>query len=212
MADATLEHEDRRNKLDLPAPVAGGIRWRRRYRDIIDLCRGRGFAIHDPDEPSSGEPAPPEPGLLLAPRIVSIPPPEARVGREYVYRARACDGIADGFTWYFEKNAPGMTVDRHSGKVTWIPSEGGNVEVVICAASVYGASSRQSWTLCVRKAALSRPFKANMRFQNALRRKAARAGRPFLPVWRRPRRLYGMECQAADPPVNRRPAAVALRI
>lgn len=196
-----------------PAPVTGGMRWRDRNIDIINsLRRVRGRRPIDPDAPAGGGDYAVEPGRI-APTIVSNPGSEARIGEEYIYQARACDGIADGFTWYFEECPPGMTVDRHSGEVRWTPSEGGRAEVALCARSVYGAFSRQRWTLCVRKAVRLRPSTANPRFRGALRWKAAKAATPrLLLLWRGCKRPTGAARNSTAPPPARPPPTPRLRL
>ena len=209
------------SQIEPPAPVVGGLRWRSRSHDIIALCRGRGFVIADPDAPPEAEEQPsPEPGAALAPRLVSTPPPEARAGVEDIYQARAFDGIADGFTWSVAEGPPGMTIDRHSGKLSWTPMEGGYVDVSLCARSVYGAMTNQRWTVCVRKAVAARPFAPNPRIQAALRRKQARKNRIRpLPtrshsVWRTPVKQPGTPLRptGAGPPSTRLRAALPLRV
>ena len=195
------------SELEPPAPVMGGARWRRRFHDIADMCRSAGRFVF-----GAPPPAEPEPGAVLNPQIVSLPPPEARVGREYVYHARAQAANIDGFTWYFEESAPGMAVDRHTGRVTWLPSDGGYVEVVLCARSVYGASSRQGWTLCVRKAAPLRKCAPNPRYAAAALRKRLRRTRRLRFFWLGTRRRIGLPGRAAAPPGAPQPVAVPLRI
>lgn len=200
-----------RPKLEPPAPVNGGIRWRSRYHDLLDLQQ-RERDLQKTDDPAgedaSARPEAPEDG---APHIGSTPAPEARVGEEYIYQARAFDCDTNGFTWYFEKGAPGMAVDRHTGKVTWTPTEGGMVEVVLCARSLYGKTARQSWTICVRKAAAVREPVPNKRFCEALRRQAARRTQPIRAVWREGRRRDDANRQAAPPGAPRR-VAMPLRV
>ena len=200
-------------RLEPPAPVSGGMRWRDRNLDIINsLRRVRGVRPIDPDAPVGGAVYVPESGTL-APNILSVPPPEAGSGEEYVYHARAYDGIADGFTWYFEECPPGMTVDRHSGEVRWTPSEGGHARVVLCARSVYGAFSRQCWTLCVRKAATIRPSTTNLRFRSALRWKATRTTAPRLPLpWKNPVNPVAAARRSTAPPTARPPPTPTLRL
>lgn len=198
--------------LEPPAPVAGGIRWRRRYHDIFDSCRhDRGLILCDPEKPEK-EPSIPEQGMDGAPLIPSIPPPEARAGAEYIYPARAFDGITNGFTWYFEKSPAGMRVDRHTGKVSWTPSEGGYVDVILAARSLYGAASRQCWTICVRRAAVVHNPVVNARYRAALQKKAARAIRPLLTPWTKAKRQNLTSRRATAPPGARPPAAIPLRI
>lgn len=200
-----------RPELEPSGPVAGGIRWRSRYHDLLDLQR-REMGVEKIDDPA-GEKAPdrPEPAMAGAPHIGSTPTTEARVGGEYVYHARAFDGDTDGFTWYFEKSAPGMAVDRHTGMVTWTPSEGGFVEVVLCVRSLYGKTARQGWTICVRKAAAVHAPVLNKRFCQALRRNAARRAHPIRIVWREGRRREDANRQAAPPGAPRR-VATPLRV
>ena len=166
-----------RPDMEASAPVSGGMRWRSNYQDRLERYGRRPrYIIDTPVESPEREFREREPGAILAPGIAGTPPVEARAGELYVHQPRASDGIVDAFTWYFEKSPSGMTVDRHTGKVAWTPSEGGYAEVVLCARSLYGAVGRQSWSICVRKAAAVRVFKANARFLKALRRKALGSG------------------------------------
>lgn len=201
---------------ELLAPVAGGMRWRTDRDSYIEGCRRRaGLPPHPPASRPGGEASAPEFGTACGPEIVSLPPVEARMGGEYVYRAHAYDGIGDGFTWYFEESPPGMRVDRHGGESFWTPSEGGRVRVVLCARSVYGAVSRQEWTIRVRKAVSVRRSAACPRFVAALRKRAASLrGRAFRIA--RPGRAdeapRGPAPRAASPPGTRFRAATPLRI
>ena len=134
---------------------------------------------------------------------------------EYVYQARAFDGIADGFTWSLAEGPPGMAIDRHSGKLAWTPAEGGYVDVVLSVRSVYGATASQRWTVCVRKAVAARPFTPNPRIRAALCRKHART-RPlptrFHSVWRAPVKPPDVHRRPTGPPASRRRAAIPLRV
>lgn len=204
----------RHSKIEPPAPVSGGGRWRARYHDVMELCRrDRGLTVHDPDAPIHDETDPEMPDRCSGPHIVSAPPPEARVGAEYVYHARAYDSGADGFTWYFEKSLPGMRIDRHSGAMTWTPAKGGYVEVIVCARSVFGAVSRQSWTLCVRKTPAVRAPAINRRFRDAVRRLALREARRPPPrfCWREGWSPAGVDRRATSPPRVRLRGASPLR-
>lgn len=156
----------RPKQLEPAAPVAGGIRWHHHYHDILEHSRRCGLIFNNPDQPCDREPDEPPRGTDGAPIVSSTPPPEARVGAEYIYRARAYDGFTDGFTWYFEKSPEGMRVDRHTGRVTWVPAEGGYVEAVLCARSVYGGESRQRWTICVRRLRRVRPWPSRCGFDS----------------------------------------------
>ncbi len=197
-------------KQDPPAPVVGGCRWRRPFHDIADMCRqAGGFVLGEPARPRP--PAAPVPEAVIAPLITSTPPPEARVGEQYVYHARAHAADMTGFTWYFEKSVPGMTVDRHTGKVAWTPSAGGWTEVALCARSVYGAMSRQDWTICVRKAAAIGKAAPNPRYAAAVLRKRLLGARPIGRVWRAERRRSGFSGRATGPPGGRPRVALPLR-
>ena len=203
------------SQIEPSAPVAGGLRWRRRSHDVFDCCRGKGFVIGDPDAPLETEPPQPEPGAVLAPQIVSAPPPEARAGEEYVYQARAFDGIADGFTWSVLTGPSEIVVDRHSGKLSWTPAAGGYVDIVLSARSLYGASAEQRWTVRVHKAAPVHRFAPNPRIREALRRKKIRVGplpTRFHSVWRAPRKSPGAPCRPTGPPSLRLRAALPLRL
>lgn len=212
----------RHSRIEALGPAEGGLRWRTRQDDLFDLCRlDKGLVAYDPDDPY--KPAAPEPDThtpgpqAAGPWIASLPPPEGRAGEEYVYQARACDAATTGFTWYFEKSPAGMTVDRHSGMVTWTPEDGGYVEVVLCARSLYGAVARQSWTVCVRRAAVVRRPSPNPRFAACLRKRAA-PGRPkpyhspLRPVWRKGTRTPDPCRRTTGPPADRHRRAMPLRI
>jgi hypothetical protein len=199
------------------APVMGGMRWRTRAHDYADECRRRhnaywrGYGVPPKAERVllSGAEAP----TIIGPRIVSAPPDEGRAGEEYVYPARALDDAVDGFNWYLEKGAPGMVVDRYTGAVSWTPADGGRFEVVLCAATVHGRLARQSWTICVRKAAAVRHAVPVARFHAALRRKALRRPAPPLRcLWREARRRPAPAHRPAAPPAERPPPAIPLRI
>ncbi len=200
-------------ELEPLAPVMGGGRWRRPRHDIVDLCRRYGGVVLNPPSRSSRT-AHSEPGEVLDPLFVSTPPSEARVGGAYVYRARAHAAGIDGFTWYFEKRPPGMVVDRHTGAVVWTPAEGGYFEVVLCAASLYGAASRQSWTICVRKAVAVRRVAPNPRFAAASlrKRRGLRGAGLFRIFWGAEGRRVDPQCRPAAPPGGRPAAAFSLRL
>lgn len=207
--DPTTIHNRR---LMIPqSPVSGGMRWRRPHHAYAGRCRG--LAFHDPELPERDDAPQPEPGAITAPRIVSAPPAEARVGEEYVYHARAYDANVAGFTWYFETSPAGMAIDRHTGRLTWTPSEGGYREVAVCARSVYGAESKQAWTVRVRKAAHVRAVTPNPRFREALRRKFRRAPRRSGHVRRAAnRKPVHISTRATAPPAGRPRAVMPLRI
>ncbi len=103
-----------------------------------------------------------------------------------------------------------MTVDRHTGKVAWTPREGGWVEVVLSARSVYGAVSRQAWTICVRKAAGVRKAMPNPRYAAALRKKFSGARRVRF-SWLLSGRWTGFQCRTTAPPGDRPRVALPLR-
>ena len=197
-----------------PAPVSGGMRWRRPYHDIFDLCLlDKGLTPHDPDRPMPTEPAPSAVEKAVGPRIVSVPPAEARVGSEYIYQARACDSYVDGFTWYLETRVAGMAVERHTGKLSWTPAAGGYVEIELCARSVHGPVARQHWTVCVRKATPICHFTANRRFQQALCHRTVRRTPPLLFSWRHAgRRNAAPGFRATAPPPVLSRVAVPLRL
>ena len=218
-----------RPDMEASAPVSGGMRWRSDYHDRLERYgRPPRYIFDNPVEMLEEECREREPGAILAPRIAGAPPTKAMAGDMYVYQARASDGVVDGFTWYLEECPPGMVVDRHTGKVSWTPFEGGYAEVVLCARSLYGAVGRQSWTVSVRKAAAVRIFVANARFLAALRRKAiananAEAVRParsphdlqdvpLLPLFLRRCRYTGPALRAPPFPGERSRFAVPLRM
>jgi hypothetical protein len=197
----------------LHAPVNGGMRWRTRYHDAVEWCRENGGIAHDPDKPYTREPPDPEPEPAPGPYFVTSPPEEGRAGEIYVYKARALDSAVDGFTWSFEKSPPGMVVDRYTGEVTWTPSGGGRVEVVLRARTVHGKEARQGWTICIRKAVVVRRAVPVARFREALRRKALRTSAPPLRcLWREPKRRALPSHRPAAPPAERSPPAILLRI
>lgn len=202
----------RRPQLDPLAPVMGGGRWRTLSHQLLDLCRlDKGLTVSDPDAPIPTDPDAYENEAAAAPHIGSTPPTEARVGEECVYQARAFDSDTDGFTWYFEKSVPGMQVDRHTGEMRWTPTEGGSVEVVLCARSVFGAVARQAWTICVRKPA-ARKSTINRRFSEAARRKNLRKIQPIRFLWHAGRRQGIVFHRALAPPAARPRAAMPLRV
>lgn len=201
--------------IETHAPVNGGMRWRTRDHDALWCIRRNGGAgVRDFDEPAEKSPFTDVPEIRAAPVLTAQPPEEARVGTEYVFQARAHADYVDGFTWYLEEAAPGMSVDRHTGLVTWLPPEGGHIRVVLCARSLYGAEARQSWTILVRKPAPSRTAVANPRFRLALSRKAAKnAGQLwFFLIWRRKMRWLVVRVAATAPPPPPSSVAMPLRI
>lgn len=200
-----------------PAPVTGGMRWRDPLQDLYDYVRvlERRSGKTPRIEPSPSEPEEPaEPVGPCGPHISTTPPEEAQVGAEYVYQPKALDGIANGFTWFLEEAPPGMSVDRHTGRVAWTPADGGHTEVVLGVRSQYGKFTRQRWHICVRKPPAVRRSVPNHRFRAALRRR----GRAPLPAprfsWRaaskqRPPPRF---TPSTAPPETRRGAALPLRL
>ena len=206
---------DRPETLEPAAPVNGGMRWRTALDDYHERCRRAGSMPRRAAAPVDGDRRPvPEPGTADGPVISSVAPEEARAGEEYVYAPRAYDGICDGFTWYFEESPSGMRVDRHSGRIAWTPAEGGRFRVTLCARSLYGAVSRQSWTLCVRKPAHVRVAVENRRFSRAVSEKNLRSGQPRRPLWRVSHRHRRIPRAASPPgtPPRASPPAPLLRI
>ncbi|MCC8190593.1 MAG: Ig domain-containing protein [Planctomycetes bacterium] len=213
--------------------VQGGIRWwgggkhhqwtrldfELRRWDPVMLRRSEAHRIWlDPDyvpQPVVEEPAP-ENIPPAGPDIVTDPPAEARVGQAFVYAPRAVDPDIVGFTWFLEAGPEGMTIDRDTGALLWTPEDGGQVEVVICARSLYGRTGRQAFILRVRKPGRRTVPRANHRYQDALCRQARRRERRHFPPvyptvrwsadWRPERFIRG-----ASPPGGRRPAALPLR-
>jgi hypothetical protein len=195
----------------------GGMRWRTRAHDYADESRRRrnaywqGYGVPPKAEivRLSGAEAP----AIIGPRIVSNLPEEGRAGEECVYSARALDDAVNGFTWYLEKAAPGMVVDRYTGVVSWTPADGGRFEVVLCAATVHGRVARQVWTILVRKARAVRRAVPVARFREALRRKALRIPiSPFRCLWRAAKRHAVTGHRPAAPPGRLSPPAMPLRI
>lgn len=211
----------RQTPIEPLAPVNGGIRWRRPFSGLVDY-------VIDPDDDmasrdgspetektAAAEPDPvPVPPPAPGPQMVFTPPPEARVGEEYIVRAKAFDPCISGFTWFFKNGhcPPGMTLDRYTGEIRWTPTEGGRFEVTLGCSTVHGRSVTLTWTICVRKAAVVRVAIAHPRFHNAMRRKATRALRRVFIFWRLARRPAESASRAAAPPGPSRAVAYALRL
>ena len=58
-----------------------------------------------------------------APEINTTPVTEALVGQLYVYDVDALDPDRDFLAYFLELAPEGMTIDQHSGRITWIPYE-----------------------------------------------------------------------------------------
>lgn len=229
---------------DPPAPVTGGMRWRRQsygheafWADWIRTRRETAERTGAPfREPATFIPPRDEFAELRRPRktpdkeqeereereeteeppayalyiISAAPPPEGRVGEEYTYDARAYDGNTNGFTWRLTACPPGMTVNRHTGRVRWTPDNGGWFEITLCARSLYGKEARQSWTVCIRKAAVIRTPKPAPRFLAALRRRRLTPRAPIPAPWRDCRRQIAADRRATSPPGERTPRHTAM--
>ncbi len=146
--------------------------------------------------------------MVSGPVISTTPPDSARVGEEYVYQPRAFDAVVSGFTWSLEADVPGVTIDRHDGTVRWTPDEGGYATINLVASSVYGAHSRQSWTVCVHKAVSIKPSVENSRYRLALDRKRLRSPAAFR-FWARPIIMWRVPGHAAAADHRRSPVASA---
>jgi len=83
-----------------------------------------------------------------APVITSKPPETAEAGVEYQYQVAAVDGDNDTLTFSLEKPPGEMTIDPASGLVRWVPSRGGEYDIVV-SASDGALSDRQSFRLTV---------------------------------------------------------------
>ncbi len=97
------------------------------------------------------------------PIIVSVPPLEAAVGKEYGYNARAVDLEGDAFAFSLERGPAGMTVTA-GGRVVWTPQEmpEGAVKVVLRVTDEGNASSFQDFFLRVAETPVQRPIYAYM--------------------------------------------------
>lgn len=209
------EPPTRPTTFDPPAPVMGGMRWTRLpgpdpFWEMIQ----RSPRAPRPQRSAPAKPTPPpapevEGGFAL--HIVTTPHPEGRRGERYEYRARAYDAQTDGFLWHLEKAAPGMTVDRHTGVVTWTPTDGGRFEVTLRACNLFGKTARQTWTLCIRKPAVHKTPIANARYAAALRHRARRPRRAYSAPRRAPRRAVPARRAASPPDDSLRAAAIPLR-
>lgn len=197
------------------APVVGGLHWRTPYFGVIDLFRKpRNASVCGSDDaPEKKAPSLSEPEATTAPHILSVPLRETSAREEYVYQPRAYDSNCTGFTWYLQKGPPHMRVDRSSGKLTWTPSKGGYVEIILCVRNVYGGTARQSWRLCIRKAPVIHIPVINTRFTEALKRKSAHTPLPAPIFWRKEGRRTGpRSLPATAPPVERFRADIPLRM
>jgi hypothetical protein len=95
------------------------------------------------------------------PVIVSVPPLEATVGKEYTYHARAVDLEGDDVTYELYRGPEGMAVST-DGHVTWTPSQvpEGAVKVVVKGVDTGGHASYQDFFLGVADEEVARPVYA----------------------------------------------------
>ncbi len=159
--------------LHSPGPVVGGIRWRG-WKPAFTGNR-RAAATHAGRKPEAEENLPALPAYA-GPDIITTPPVQTRAGEEYVYQATARDASVDGFSWSLQSSPPGMTVDRYSGRVTWTPSTKCRVRIELCARTVHGHETVQSWTLSVAKPVVVHTVVPHPRFVAALEHKRLRDG------------------------------------
>ncbi len=57
-----------------------------------------------------------------APEVISVPPSQAEVGTQYVYRVKAQDAFDRPVTFSLSNGPPGLSVNEISGEVAWTPA------------------------------------------------------------------------------------------
>jgi hypothetical protein len=83
------------------------------------------------------------------PKFTSIALTTATVDILYVYNAMATDDDKDVLTYTLESGPTGMTVDNATGRVSWTPSDTGNVTVAIKVSDGNGGEARQEFSIKV---------------------------------------------------------------
>ncbi|MEP1075191.1 putative Ig domain-containing protein [Leptolyngbya sp. PL-A3] len=88
----------------------------------------------------------------FAPEITSEPFALTSVGRTYQYQASGVDPDGDAIFWELVGAPTGMTINAQTGAVGWQPSlnQVGNHTVTLQATDIFGAGTRQTFTLTVR--------------------------------------------------------------
>jgi len=86
------------------------------------------------------------------PEITSLAPTQADVGHEYTYQVSAHDGDEEVLQYWLSEAPAGMTIDRVTGLVTWLPGpefDGLRTNVTLHVFDRHGNSDTQSFTLFV---------------------------------------------------------------
>jgi RHS repeat-associated protein len=140
-------------------PVSGQIRWLP-GEDQVGLHRVT-LTVSDDLLGSSTQSFQVEVGCANGqPQIVSTPSVTASVGRIYVYAPRAVDPEGDPLAWALVASGPaGLTVDRGTGLVRWIPTatQVGTHMVRLGVSDGRGGSHVQTYSIVVSDSAANRP-------------------------------------------------------
>jgi len=97
--------------------------------------------------------------LNKPPTITPNPVTEAFVGEPYIYEVIAMDPEGDPLTFSLNTNPEGMSIDSHTGVISWTPGseDEGEHDVVLVVSDPYGNSNRYSFTVTVTDPSSSLP-------------------------------------------------------
>lgn len=85
-----------------------------------------------------------------APMFTSKPVTNGTVGIAYVYESRAYDEDKDALSFRLASNIAGMTVERQTGRVDWIPAAAGNFSVILAVSDGRGGEAVQEFVVEMR--------------------------------------------------------------